>query len=220
MNPQLPDATCARLANAIYDDDPAAWDHYDPGTDDLNVCWGFKRIDRFAVISLRGSKVFEDFVRDVYAIADPDTDDVLGPVSPGFLAGMRETWAKIKPLIRHGDDIVLTGHSLGAARARILCALMSLEGWPPVQCTTFGEPRPGFSKLAGIIVNIPGKSFRNGNSKDHDLVTDVPVSILSERYVHPKLLSLVCEPPTPDDVASLGVFAWHSMGRYEAATTT
>jgi len=207
-----------QIANTTYDIfyNPQTFDHYDDGTDYIQVCWGIKKIDDFDIIVFRGSKTLEDWLRDFDALENPITDDDLGPCHPGFLAGIRESWQKIKPLI--SNNTIITGHSLGAARATILTAIMILDNVIPIQRIVFGEPRPGGSKLASIVSKIEGLSYRNGDSINHDLVTDLPWSFPPiEPYQHPTPLEHINIEPSETDKKTLSIFAWHALDCYIAA---
>jgi surfactin synthase thioesterase subunit len=108
----------------------------------------------------------------------------IGHVHSGFYAGMEHMWADLKPML--SQPAIITGHSLGAARADVLTALMTVDSVLPVARVVFGEPKPGLLDLAKLITGIPGRSYRNGDDTHHDLITDVPFSFPPEQYVHPK----------------------------------
>jgi len=95
---------------------------------------------------------------------------------------------------------------------------MVLDGNAPLRRVCFGEPRPSFPKAAGIIASVTGRSYRNGNGRAHDLVTDVPFTTWIEDFVHPTALVPVCAPPEDADVQKDAHFAWHSMALYASAT--
>jgi hypothetical protein len=201
-------ALCAAIYN--YADGPAvAWDHFDQGDDD-GVCWGLKRLAGADVIVYRGSTTFEDWVRDLDAapILTP-----IGHVHDGFHAGMQRASAEARALLK--QPAIVSGHSLGAARAAIATAYLTRYGVPPVARVVFGEPKPGFADLAQAIVASPGRSYRNGDGTHHDLITDVPFSFPPLDYVHPTPIIPVCAPPAADD--RWGAFSWHHIQLYEAA---
>lgn len=229
------DAAIAALCNGIYDYPgyaPVVWDHLELPEQDNGICWGVKQFGGVDVIVLRGSTTQQDWIRDFAALADPFTGAesaflkvlafkisgapsdhaFLGPVHPGFLAGMEDAWAAMKPLI--GSRVIVSGHSLGAGRAAILTGLMVHDGRPPLARVVFGEPRPGFPPLAKLISSVTARSYRNGNGVLYDLVTDVPMPIGPEDYVHPCPLTDVCEEPGPKWTEQWGVFAWHAMPLY------
>lgn len=218
----ITDLLCAELCAEIYGDSmrplPAArvvaWEHLDEGEDD-GVCWGLMRTQDQDVIVLRGSATTEDWIRDLLALASPFTHHLLGPVHPGFLLGMEHAWTEMKRLLRNGVPTVITGHSLGAGRASILCGLMLLEGLVPARRVCFGSPKPGFDQLAELIRKVPSASYRNGSDWHHDLVTDVPFSFPPEEYTHPESLTFVAAAPEPGD--PLGPFAYHHVELYVKA---
>lgn len=194
---------------------PAKWDYLDEGLDD-GVCWAVKRVDDFDIVVFRGSTTLEDWRRDFQAMANAFDTSVLGPVHPGFLRGMSHVWSDLKPLLRVDAKPVVCGHSLGAARASIMAALMIVDNRPPVARVVFGEPRPGFAKLASIVSKVPGRSYRNkGPYRRRDIVTDVPFNIGYQAYVHPTPLIDVYAPPLPSD--KWGLFAWHHIELYSQA---
>jgi hypothetical protein len=114
--------------------------------------------------------------------------------------------------------LFVAGHSLGAGRASILCGLAVVAGLVPVGRVVFGEPRPGFQKLADLIVSIgESRSYRNGKpgTFEHDLVTDVPYRIGPYQYMHPtSLLDVSALPPPLDE---WGIFSYHHMLLYVQA---
>jgi len=208
----ISDTQCAILCEAIYEDN-RDFAVFDAGEDD-GICWAIERSSDGDVIVLRGSHTVADWIRDLIALASPFTHHALGPVHPGFLLGMEHAWSEIKPQLMDFPPVV-TGHSLGAARASILCGLMLLDGIKPARRVCFGSPKPGFSPLARIIASVPAASYRNGDTAHHDIVTGLPFSFPPEEYVHPEQLTFVAGAPLPGD--PLGIFAFHRMAYYKAA---
>jgi hypothetical protein len=110
-----------RLCRAIYaypGDAPEKWD--EQLTTD-GVYWALKFEGQRAYVVFRGSDTPLDWIRDLAGL-DPDRileHDDFGPMWDGFLIGMEDTWTAVKPLLAHADEVVFTGHSLGAARADI-----------------------------------------------------------------------------------------------------
>jgi hypothetical protein len=161
----------AQLCLDIYQGQPAQWDQLEVPPD--GVAFGIKEFPEGIALIFRGSATLQDWLRNAEAIADPSAHQGLGPVHPGFFAGLPELWTRLKPRLTQKPCIV-AGHSLGAARASLFTGLMVLDGKPPVRRLCFGEPRPGFPQAAGIIANVRSRSYRNANGRAHDLVTDVP----------------------------------------------
>ena len=207
------DAAIVALCAEIYQSSAiaGAFDYYDAGMDD-GICWAVKRLVGFDIVVLRGSVTIKDWLRDIQALAMPSR---IGHVHSGFYAGMEYMWADLKPML--SQPAIVTGHSLGAARAAVLSALMMVDGVPPVARVVFGEPKPGLLDFAKLIAGIPGRSYRNGDDTHHDLITDVPFSFPPQQYVHPTPIIPVCCQPTGDLFSTMGVFAYHHIQLYQAA---
>ena len=213
----ITDAAIAALTNGIYaypGDAPILWDHLEKPAQDDGICFGIKRLGEVDVIVLRGSTTPEDWRRDFDCFANPCDHSFLGPVHPGFLAGMEDAWKVMRPML--GPNVIVTGHSLGAGRAAILTGLMLRDDGElkPMARVVFGEPRPGFSHLGKILSGVPARSYRNRDGIFHDLITDVPFKIGFEQYRHPCQLTDVCQPPNLPLIEQWGPFAWHSMPLY------
>jgi hypothetical protein len=149
------------------------------------------------------------------ALATAFEHETLGPIHQGFGLGMDRCWARIKAQTK--GPWIVGGHSLGAGRADVLTGLMVEDGCPPLARVVFGEPKPGFKRLADYISGIPGRSYRNGNPQHHDLVTDVPLTFPPEEYVHPTpLIEVDCEPDAAV-VERWGAFRYHHMPLYAGA---
>lgn len=216
----ISDAQLAALCAASYLDPTQsgiAWDHFDVGESGDQVRWGIKRIGGDVAVVLPGSRTGPDWLRDFQAVANPFHHDDLGPVHPGFLSGMRTLARELGTMVGKTEPLYITGHSLGAGRGGILTGQLVLDGWAPAARVVFGEPKPGFLQLANLIKGVPGRSYRNGDDKHHDLVTDVPFSFPPEQYVHPTPIIPVCARPGGDVFARNGIFAWHHMPLYAAA---
>ena len=190
----------------------AGFDHFDAGLDD-GVCWALKKLPGYDLVICRGSVTLQDWIRDFRALALPSR---IGHVHVGFYAGMEQVWTDLRPLI--SQPAIVAGHSLGAARAAVMAALMSVDGTPPVSRVVWGEPKPGLMDFAEIIKAIPARSYRNGDDRHHDLVTDVPFSFPPLQYVHPTPIVPVCCKPSEIEYEQLGAFAWHHWDLYETAT--
>jgi hypothetical protein len=215
----LSDAEIADLCAAIYGYPGAPvvqWDHFDPGFDD-GVCWALKRFPGYDVVIFRGSllligyRLLPDWFRDIRAFP---LFTRIGHVHEGFFQGMEKMWAELRPMIR--QPVVVGGHSLGAARASDLTALMVMDGIPPALRVVFGEPKPGFQDHTDIVATVPGRSYRNGNDTDRDRVTDEP--LLPEAYGRAPTLIDVWEPPANDVADDLDrVFRCHHIDLYRKA---
>lgn len=205
------DAALAGFCAQIYQ--PAAivgFDYYDAGMDD-GICWALKRFPGYDVVVFRGSLTPQDWICDFRALAMPTR---IGHVHDGFYSGMEKMWAEAKPMLQ--QPAIVTGHSLGAARADVLAALMTIDATAPVARVVMGEPKPG---LIDFALRVPGggRSYRNGDATHHDLVTDLPLTFPPEEYVHPTAIIPVHAEPSAEDFAKDGIFAWHSVALYTTA---
>lgn len=209
------DALIASYCNAIYS--PTAvigdWDRFDIGLDD-GVCYAVKKLPGFDLVVFRGSITAQDWIADFRAMPIPTR---IGHVHSGFYAGMEHVWAELRPLLM--QPVIISGHSLGAARAGILSGLMVKDGVIPAARVVFGEPKPGLIDLAELIKDIPARSYRNGDALHHDVVTDVPFSLPPLEYMHPTPIVPVCAEPTGDLFSRLGAFAYHHMPLYLAGVS-
>jgi hypothetical protein len=207
------DALIASYCGMIYK--PTAiisgFEHFDAGLDD-GVTWALKKLPGFDLVVFRGSVSLQDWIRDFRAIAVPSR---IGHVHVGFFSGMEHAWADLRPLVN--QPVIVAGHSLGAARAGVMCGLMVADGAAPVARVVFGEPKPGLMDFADRIKGVPGRSYRNGDDLHHDLVTDVPFSFPPLQYVHPTPIVPVCCRPNGDEFAQMGAFSWHHIELYETA---
>lgn len=203
------------LCNDIYSPTVTIgqWDYLDLGIDD-GVFWGLKKLPGYDVIVFRGSITLQDWINDIRAVPIPTK---IGFVHHGFYSDMEKMWSEAKSIIT--QPVIVTGHSLGAARADILAGLMTLDGKPPVLRVVFGEPKPGLTDFGAFISKIPAFSFRNGDDKHHDYVTDVPLTFPPMQFVHPTPIVVVTERPTGDLFETHGVFAYHHVNLYVAAVT-
>lgn len=194
--------------------DAVTWDFWENGATNMDVAYGVKIVDGVAVVIFPGSVTFLDWRRDLDTWADtPHVHPQLGPLHEGFYLGMEMTWDKIKS--RGALRMIFGGHSLGAARANNLTGLASIDGAPPIAKVLFGEPKSGFQQLAAITSKVPGRTYRNGSSVFHDVVTDVPYYISPLLYSHDRDFTLVrVDPPAIDE---FGFFAWHHIQLYSKA---
>ncbi|WP_439398745.1 lipase family protein [Bradyrhizobium sp. PMVTL-01] len=201
----------AKLSRQIYAPDApvSGFDYFDAGMDD-GICWAFKRVAGYDIVVFRGTHTLQDFVHDIRALAVPTR---IGHVHVGFYAGMEHMWGDLRPMLT--QPAVVTGHSLGAARAAVLTALMKADGVPPALRVVFGEPKPGLIDFTSRIADVPGFSYRNGNQLHHDLITDVPLTFPPIEYSRPTPIIPICAAPAPND--RYGPFAWHRIELYEAA---
>lgn len=110
---------CSRLCRGVYaypGDEPIVWDRRQCTA---GVEWGIKFEGQRAYVVFEGSRAILDWIRDLIGFAPSVNHALFGPMWGGFVIGMEYVWADIKPLVANIDEIIFTGHSLGAARADI-----------------------------------------------------------------------------------------------------
>lgn len=179
---------------------------FDGSTTDGVVC-GVKASQDCTVIAFRGSTTAQDWARDFFAVPhSPVEHPQLGTLHAGFALGMDKTYEALAPFLH--DNVVVTGHSLAAARAMIFAGLMQVSGITPKAVVVFGEPKPGYQKLSDVLAPVMTRSYKNCD----DVVTHVPFTLLDLRYCHPKPLLQVDVPPSADD--PWGVLGAHHCENY------
>lgn len=188
-----------------------AFDHFDAGEDD-GVCWAVKRLEACTVVVLRGSTTPHDWLDD-FAAAPIQTR--VGTVHAGFHDGLEHMWGDLRRLLEVDRPVIVTGHSLGAARASILTALMLADGVVPARRVVFGEPKPGFDDHTRLVAGAPGFSYCNGAHDHDDLVCEVPFTLPPLfRFTRASPLIAISNAPAPND--RWGIFAFHHMQLYAA----
>ena len=118
----------------------------------------------------------EDLVADakVWATAS----DTVGMVHTGFKQELDKLWEQVTDCVisMPSNQIVVTGHSLGAAMATLCASRLTQAGYD-VHLYTFGSPKVGDASWAKQFNGVNAYRFVNNN----DLVTQVP---LFQDYQH------------------------------------
>ena len=200
----ITDQTLAHLCAASYAPG-AVWDTVWTA-DDIHVT--HKEVEGVSVIVFRGSVDLNDWLADFDAL--PHKHPRLGWCHAGFLRYLDLVFENILAVC--GRDIIVTGHSLGAARASIMAGLFLDHGSQLMARVVFGEPRPAFKRLAQIISDsgCVSRSYRNGL----DPVPLVPVPFWPLLpYVHPTEPIAVSAPPANADLPT----EWHNIALYQTA---
>ena len=173
----------AQLCLDIYQGQPAQWDQLEVPPD--GVAFGIKEYPEGIALIFRGSATLQDWLRNAEAIADPSAHQELGPVHPGFFAGLPELWTRLpaaidaKALYRRRPQprrrARFAVHRVDGARRQAAGATTVLWRAPP----RLPAGRRHHRKCAGT------RSYRrNANGRAHDLVTDVPFTSWIEDYVN------------------------------------
>jgi hypothetical protein len=173
----MTDLDSANLCAKIYAVDAATdkfWSNY---WEVNEIVCAHAVIDGVSVIVFRGSITPEDWMRDLDAI--PMWTSKLGFVHAGFYEGLETLYPLIEAVV--GNQVIITGHSLGAARACLTAGLFAHDAsanaipCPVVTLCTFGQPKPAFANLGRIIAKsgMEHRSYRNLN----DPIPLVPMEI-------------------------------------------
>jgi len=202
----IPPLTLAQICADVYTPAPTGFDHV---WDYAGCHAAHKKVGDVDVIVYRGSLDTMDWMLDAAAI--PLWDPRLGFVHGGFMAGVNDTF--IAASLVCGPKVVVTGHSLGGARARLHAGLLAHYGTPALQVCVFGSPKPGFAGLARILQKSGTllQSFRN---------CEDPVSLVAMLlpwWVHPDPWIALNEHSAPGDLEPLRD---HHMLRYQGGLTT
>ena len=168
------DLYLAKLCQAAYDPG-SSWDARWTQKSVYVYC---RKVNGTYVIVFRGSDNLTDWLDNLKGWPIYHKD--LGFCHTGFLEDMDTVVGEVLALV-NGSPMIITGHSLGAARALILGGLLTVLGVKPQAIVVFGEPRPGFAKLKKILLagSFPIRSYKNRD----DPVTLVPYYL--GLYKHP-----------------------------------
>jgi Lipase (class 3) len=128
----------ARLCDAIYAKPGTPSELWTFRAATNGVEWGIKLEGRRAYVVFRGSDDLLDWLRDITGfdislmLTRLIMHDRLGRMWEGFVIGTPEAWAAIKAALASLDldEIIFTGHSLGADHADVAAAYAVLERSP------------------------------------------------------------------------------------------
>ncbi len=103
-------------------------------------------ISKTQIISIRGTANIENAMVNISVKLRPDAD-IGVPLHSGFAYAAKLVFTELKPLLKPGYKIRLTGHSLGGAVALILAMYIDQNQFDVDRAVTFGQPK---------VTNIPG----------------------------------------------------------------
>lgn len=142
-------------------------------------------------LTIRGTCNRANFKDDADCWEIVDTD--LGIVAHrGFALAARELAGELGPHLRRDARLVVTGHSLGAAVAVLIMALVRQQGFPLEPTVNFGQPKVTNAAGADRLGDLPVTRVVDEN----DLVPLLPPDLLFDQrhgsYAHfgPELILL------------------------------
>ena len=211
----------ALLCAALYDEPGApsvSWLYRTP-TKDAPIYCGILRLEQYLVVMSRGSFTFQDWLRDLMALAEtPYNHPQWGSVHPGFYEGVGETHEIVDQYRHVVERVIYAGHSKGAGNAQLLAARDIDDGILPHSTVVWGEPMSGFQQLVDYLGRVPGVSYQNGDDHEVDRITTVPFSFPPENYRHRLGFTRVTQRPQAEQLAALDLFAYHHFTLYLQAT--
>jgi hypothetical protein len=134
-------------------------------------------------VAVRGTANFANAALDAEYI--PEADPRLGVrLHRGFGKAAPELFDHVKPKLREGYAVTVTGHSLGGALAAILGRYLQRDGFGVRKVVTFGQPKVTNTAGADEFAPLPITRFVHKN----DPVPDVPPLMVAHddnwRYTH------------------------------------
>lgn len=167
--PSQPDfAEMVRLAQVYrgmrYDEPPAIHAYLDPLYDDVTVVDLATTQNRYLLATKVGSRRHEVWIRGTVnrqnAFTDLEFKKARDPrlginLHRGFLSYATAVYNDLAPRLRAGYEIVLYGHSLGAAEATIVGMLLATDGWKVAQVYASGSPRLTDAEGARTFAALP-----------------------------------------------------------------
>ena len=126
--------------------------------------------DGMWLVSFRGTLGIFDWMDDLVLKKTPEG------FHQGFYDALEDLLPQLKTLVA-GKDVILTGHSLGAAMAAM--AVYFLQGTcNPLSIVNFGQPKIGDQRAVDRLKGVPWIRYVHGT----DIVTQVPWKIMGYVY--------------------------------------
>jgi triacylglycerol lipase len=147
-----------------YDELPLIHATLDPQYDDLVVVDLAATENRYMLGTLASAKRHEVWIRGTVTRKNAFTDMEFAKrrdprlginLHRGFLSYATAVYADIVPRLRAGYEVVIFGHSLGAAEATILGMLLSSDGWKVTRVYASGSPRVTDAEGARKFADLP-----------------------------------------------------------------
>lgn len=172
-------------AAATYD--PAAEPHFHDVKQAVRVFLK-TREDGFNIIAVEGTHDPLGWLVNFIGLSIVDQQGIqgdLGFVHAGFYAAAVAALPRCI-LIAHRGPYAICGHSLGAAMALLIGALLIDDGLAPEKIAAFAPPRVGGEQFVKIVNAVPCTAYRYGA----DPVTEVPVWLPRFPYRQLSLIQL------------------------------
>jgi Lipase (class 3) len=188
----ITDADLCDLCAKLYDPTqtwPMLWDEQSWG-----LCAAKTMFQDAEVVIHRGSTVALDWYDDLDSELIRE-DIALGSLPWGFSEPLRPWYEANKAHM--SKDMVIIGHSLGAARAVEHAGMLTAYGLAPRAVVVWGEPKAGMRQLANVLAKakVVVHSYRNLD----DPVCTVPVTMGLLDWIHGHDIVALNEPPILND---------------------
>jgi hypothetical protein len=199
----LLDAELCKLCALLYDPTqqwPRLWDERVWG-----LCAAKTTYQDTTVIIHRGSKTPHDWFDDFRSELIHE-DKVLGSLPLGFAGPLRGWYEANRASME--PDMVIIGHSLGAARAVEHAGMLTADGMKPRAVVVWGEPKAGMKELVAVLASVVVHSYRNLS----DPVPTVPITIGLLEWTHGHDIVELDASPAAND--AWGLLADHHIELY------
>lgn len=138
-------------------------------------------VDGLNVVAIEGTKNAPGWAVDFVAIPEELRGTVSHPtlqwMHAGFYAAAIDALPTVREIAQKGP-FALAGHSLGAAEAGAIGALLVLEGLKPVKIGMFAPPRVAGDKYVSVVSSVPNCAYRYAD----DPVPMVPFTLRNFPY--------------------------------------
>lgn len=198
-------------ARATYD--PAGTPYFEDV--ERSVCVFLTRSEAgMPIIAVEGTHNALGWALDFLAASIRDQQGLehrtLGFVHAGFYASAVSALARCA-LIAAKEPYAICGHSLGAALALLIGAMLTDDGVPPAKVAAFAPPRVGGDDFVKVATSVPLFACRYGV----DPVTEVPFTL---RPLYPyRQVPLIALPAAPVPALDVvGRLACHEIENYVA----